>query len=1769
MARTFNNFRSNSRRLHSRISGLMAAAVTLAIVSSVRSAAPIVPTGIAHGAATFATHGPLTTITAANQTIIDYSRFNIPAGDTVRFIQPNAAATVLNRVNSADPSRIDGNMYANGIVYLANPSGVLFGPHSVVDVGQIYAAASHISNADFLAGNNHFTGANGLVNNEGFIQASAVNLIGQQVANEGTILAPSGMVALVAGNDVYLGKRDGSVYVQIKEAASAAAGQGGTAKAGVGVSNTGTINAAGGSVNLTAGDMYSIAARQSGTITAANITVKGGSNSTVLVSGKLDASNQGPNQTGGTVNFGGGQIGIGVSLDDNGNFTYPGASINASGKDGGGKILIGVKKDSASSSGYADAANYDFISANSVLNANATVSGNGGFIDTSGGVLQIDPRATITATGAGSGVGGTWLLDPFNVDIVDQSAVPSGGYIVGGKTASSGGYYLFVPPPNNSLISDLFTTPALTYVTVQSIENELDAGTSVTVATWGGNANTILGLTPGNIDVQAPITVTYNAGAPMGATLSLDATNQITIEPAAEISATNGPLSITLNAGENGDSSSSAGQPGITIDASITTFGGHLYAYTATESPSSNLLDLASSISQNLGASSLLGLLENIKIGNWSFIVINAPINTLAADGATGGAVTLSSQSYNPLSGLWSDLLNRGLEFSTSLISVNSSLYAGSVFVGGDAHVTGVAGQSENLAANALSIVNIASTISARGSVNLESSANSGDAAGISMAVNSLMVSGNVSSAGMNLNGSATAGMASIISLAYSNTTCQGDLSSTGGTIKLASSSSNGGQAIAGGSFSSVNLGPVSDISGGATSVSSQSYSGTQNASLAPQFTRVLGISAESFIQDILPVSPVSTITISGNISSSNIAANGEINTDGGYCTMASGAYSNGAEQSGVLTSAVAALESLVSTHPGLNLSLTGIGVTSSVAADGGYIKTGGGNLTLYSQARDTGDGGGGVFIYTGSNVTETAPIYAGDGAVTVYANAATDQTTDLAKSLLSLLLATPLSGDALKSANPQTFSAAISDILDGNGIKLDLSPTGVGSFLASLFSADFSLSSVLLNAPINAGALAVESGVPAAEPGGQVGVGLSLGIGGIVLGQDPINAVNASIGASAVPSGVSLVGPTLTLTGTISGTLFLGTGSVTTSGGGQAFTGPVLVAGDSNLTDTGEGNITFGSTVDGTGSGSSLTITTCGDVTFGGNVAGISQLGHLSVSADQVSFNGADDENVANRNFIINPTCAGGGTPPPSQQFTLPGASEWDGSGITVQSGQTITISASGEVYIGNVSPGLPSVSNYQTPAGDPNFATANLGGGTFAAPGLVPWSLVGRIGQNGTPFEIGTGTTITASASGQLYLSVNDNNFGDDSGTWNVSVQIAGGAGGGSPVLVGATALSQANSLTLPSGAQVYLFGEVNGGLFGANQLVSGSGTAVSDAAGNLATEVVSSGQSTNSFSTNAADYDIVGVGVSGFSNMQTLHGQTVVSDHGYISSGTYQASVSFTTAKPTLMVAVGLGSSQQGITFQGPPGLVTDATTNATNDIGIGLSNAAGIAHAYLNAGSYTIGETTTIISPEMETGHIVDLLGVYLFTGSGSGTGGGSPPPVNFIPPPAIQPPPAITSPPENNNTSSTPIINVGGALTSINNAGAVSGNPSGSNTTENNTTISFPGSAPSTVLPQVTKAPVPSNAGAPSSNTTVADNFFQVLFPSTTNNPKPPVTSALTSKTIITNGSSTWAGASSSTSTPAKTTSGGGLGAAIGNFLSNTASAIGKFFGSLF
>jgi hypothetical protein len=116
-------------------------------------------------------------------------------------------------------------------------------------------------------------------------------------------------------------------------------------------------------------------------------------------------------------------------------------------------------------------------------------------------------------------------------------------------------------------------------------------------------------------------------------------------------------------------------------------------------------------------------------------------------------------------------------------------------------------------------------------------------------------------------------------------------------------------------------------------------------------------------------------------------------------------------------------------------------------------------------------------------------------------------------------------------------------------------------------------------------------------------------------------------------------------------------------------------------------------------------------------------------------------------------PWSAFGCTSTPS--FVVPGNQEWTNTNVTVAAGDTLGITAAGQVDIDPAYPVSPTGVQSCIPERD-------HAGGPFPALSLPCWSLIARIG-NGAPFEVGTST-------------LNDDNFSDNSGSWTVNIKLGG---------------------------------------------------------------------------------------------------------------------------------------------------------------------------------------------------------------------------------------------------------------------------------------------------------------------------------------------------------------------------------------------------------
>jgi filamentous hemagglutinin family protein len=176
--------------------------------------APANPTGltVASGSASAQTSGSQLTITTGNSAVLNWQSFNIGAGETTIFNQPNAYSVVINNIHDANASQIYGSLQANGIVVLMNASGFYFGPNSFVKTGGLIVSTANCIPPQNTGGSWEFNGPPPLASivNYGQLQVGqngSVFLIADQVENHGTIEAPEGSIGLASGQTVLLSER--------------------------------------------------------------------------------------------------------------------------------------------------------------------------------------------------------------------------------------------------------------------------------------------------------------------------------------------------------------------------------------------------------------------------------------------------------------------------------------------------------------------------------------------------------------------------------------------------------------------------------------------------------------------------------------------------------------------------------------------------------------------------------------------------------------------------------------------------------------------------------------------------------------------------------------------------------------------------------------------------------------------------------------------------------------------------------------------------------------------------------------------------------------------------------------------------------------------------------------------------------------------------------------------------------------------------------------------------------------------------------------------------------------------------------------------------------------------------------------------------------------------------------------------------------------------------------------------------------------------------
>src|SRR5437763_2264512 len=345
--------------MHPRLRNLLLTTAALLALGAAPAAGGPAGGTVVGGAATIQGQGSpaITVKQSSSSAIINWNTFNIGARESVRFNQPGASSVVLNRVTGGlGPSEILGTLTANGRVFVINRDGILFGPSAVVNTAGFLATTHDIKNSDFMAGRYNFNipgRPDASIVNQGRITAASggfAALVAPGVRNSGTITATLGTVALASGNsftlDVY-GDKLITLAVSDHIASKVVDVATGRPLKSL-VTNDGKIRANGGRVELSAAAARVVVdsvINTSGVIKADSIGRRNGvsvlraataaskpadaATQTVKVSGTLSAAGRKKGTQGGTILVSGEDIKL------------TNARIDASGRRGGGKVLIG------------------------------------------------------------------------------------------------------------------------------------------------------------------------------------------------------------------------------------------------------------------------------------------------------------------------------------------------------------------------------------------------------------------------------------------------------------------------------------------------------------------------------------------------------------------------------------------------------------------------------------------------------------------------------------------------------------------------------------------------------------------------------------------------------------------------------------------------------------------------------------------------------------------------------------------------------------------------------------------------------------------------------------------------------------------------------------------------------------------------------------------------------------------------------------------------------------------------------------------------------------------------------------------------------------------------------------------------------------------------------------------------------------------------------------------------------------------------------------
>lgn len=572
----------------------------------------------------------------SQKAILNWQSFSIGAGQSVQFVQPNAAAVALNRVIGQDPTAIYGSLSANGQVFLINPAGVMFAPTAQVNVGGLVASSLAISNEDFSAGRYIFSGSGNIVTTT--LAASTGTAVGTGTggtAGSITVNNTAGNVSTGAITTTGGNKGDGG-SVTLSAAGTLSAGNiassGGTSVSGYAGRNAGAVSLTGAGISL-------------GAVT---ITASG-------------SAGLGTSQAGGN--------GAAVSLTSTNGITQTGA-ISASG--GGGSSTAGAGGNAGSITVSNTTAGNVSLGALAVRTGAAVGTGAGGVagsitVNNSGGNVT---TSTLTTTGGTSGDGGSVSVTASSGTLSVGAITTSGGAVTGTANGRNAG--------SVSLSGAGVTTAAITA-----------AGSNASTSGTGGNGAAVSVTSSGAISSNGAISAVAGNGvggqpAGQGGAISLTASGgNVTL--AGNVTTTNQTVAIDAGTGtytQNTNVDVSAGSGAITVTADTVAIGTNTGNNALTTSGTLTLKAKTANRAMSLAGSSGFDVsaaeITAISTGATGPIVIGDSASTGTGTLTIGTAINLAGKTVTLNAGAISDVGVKTITASNLTLHANGQIGTGS-----------------------------------------------------------------------------------------------------------------------------------------------------------------------------------------------------------------------------------------------------------------------------------------------------------------------------------------------------------------------------------------------------------------------------------------------------------------------------------------------------------------------------------------------------------------------------------------------------------------------------------------------------------------------------------------------------------------------------------------------------------------------------------------------------------------------------------------------------------------------------------------------------------------------------------------------------------------------------------------------------------------------------------------------------------------------------------------------------------------------------------